>query len=162
GAHRRGGEEAYLDPMSRRLGGIAYQVAADIVQQIDLEIRVTVLGHVQRGGSPISFDRILATRFGKAAADLIATNDFGKMVPLRSDAPRSAAALIVAAWIAASGAMPSFTICLNSSATNFGWSSSPKAIFTWFRSAAATALGMDPRIAFPFSSICGSCPCVSP
>ena len=85
GAHRRGGEEAYLDPMSRRLGGIAYQVAADIAQQIDLEIRVTVLGHVQRGGSPISFDRILATRFGKAAADLIATNDFGKMVALRGD-----------------------------------------------------------------------------
>jgi len=86
GAMRVGGHEKYLDPATRRLGGIAYQVAADIAQQIELEIRVTVLGHIQRGGSPIAFDRILATRFGKAAADLIAANDFGKMVALRGDA----------------------------------------------------------------------------
>jgi len=85
GAKRIGGEEKYLDRASRRLGGIAYQVAADIAQQIDLEIRVTVLGHIQRGGSPIAFDRILATRFGKAAADLIARGDVGKMVALRGD-----------------------------------------------------------------------------
>src|SRR5436309_4247112 len=50
GAKRIGGEEKYLDKATRRLGGVAYQVAADIVQQIDLEIRVTVLGHIQRGG----------------------------------------------------------------------------------------------------------------
>ncbi len=85
GAKRIGGEEHYLDKVSRRLGGIAYQVAEDIAQQIDLEIRVTVLGHIQRGGSPIAYDRILATRFGKAAADLVADRDFGKMVALRGD-----------------------------------------------------------------------------
>ena len=85
GAKRVGGEEKYLDRATRRLGGIAYQVAADIAQQIDLEIRVTVLGHIQRGGSPIAFDRILAMRFGKAAADLIARGDVGKMVALRGD-----------------------------------------------------------------------------
>ena len=85
GAKRVGGEEAYLDKATRRLGGIAYQVAAEIAQQIDLEIRVTVLGHIQRGGSPIAYDRILATRFGKAAADLIATGDDGKMVALRGE-----------------------------------------------------------------------------
>ena len=85
GAKREGGEEAYLDKASRRLGGIAYQVAADIQQQIDLEIRVTVLGHIQRGGSPIAFDRILATRFGKAASDLIARGEFGKMVAYRAE-----------------------------------------------------------------------------
>ncbi len=85
GAKRIGGEEKYLDKATRRLGGVAYEVAAEIAQQIDLEIRVTVLGHIQRGGSPISFDRILATRFGKAAADLIAAGDFGKMVSLRGD-----------------------------------------------------------------------------
>src|SRR5437868_12816060 len=85
GAKRVGGEERYLDKATRRLGGIAYQVAADIAQQIELEIRVTVLGHIQRGGSPIPFDRILATRFGKAAADLIARGDVGKMVALRGD-----------------------------------------------------------------------------
>jgi 6-phosphofructokinase 1 len=85
GAKRAGGEERYLDTGRRRLGGIAYEVASDIARHIDLEIRVTVLGHVQRGGSPIPFDRILATRFGTAAADLAAAGDFGKMVALRGD-----------------------------------------------------------------------------
>ncbi|HEX2835480.1 MAG TPA: ATP-dependent 6-phosphofructokinase [Thermoanaerobaculia bacterium] len=85
GAKRIGGEEAYLDKATRRLGGIAYQVAADIQQHIDLEIRVTVLGHTQRGGSPIAFDRILASRFGSMAAELIAKKQFGQMVALRSD-----------------------------------------------------------------------------
>ena len=85
GAKRMGGQERYADRRSRRLGGIAYQVADDIAREIDLEIRVTVLGHIQRGGSPIPFDRLLATRFGKAAADLIAAGDFGKMVALRGD-----------------------------------------------------------------------------
>jgi 6-phosphofructokinase 1 len=85
GAKRTGGEEAYLDKATRRLGGIAYQVAADIQQHIDLEIRVTVLGHVQRGGSPIAFDRILASRFGKTAADLVAREQFGQMVAVRAD-----------------------------------------------------------------------------
>ncbi|HEY2325796.1 MAG TPA: ATP-dependent 6-phosphofructokinase [Thermoanaerobaculia bacterium] len=85
GAKREGGEEIYLDKTSRRLGGIAYQVAADIAQHIDLEIRVTVLGHIQRGGSPIAYDRILATRFGAAAARLVLHGEFGKMVALRGD-----------------------------------------------------------------------------
>ena len=78
-------EERYIDRRAKRLGGVAYQVADEIARAIELEIRVTVLGHVQRGGSPIPFDRILATRFGKAAADLIAKGDFGKMVALRGD-----------------------------------------------------------------------------
>ena len=86
GAKRSGGELSYLDKATRRLGGIAYQVAADIAQSIDLELRVTVLGHVQRGGSPIPFDRILATRFGVAAANLIARGKFGDMVALRGGA----------------------------------------------------------------------------
>ncbi|MBV9492765.1 MAG: ATP-dependent 6-phosphofructokinase [Acidobacteria bacterium] len=85
GAKRVGGEESYLDKASRRLGGIAYQVAADIAQAIDLEIRVTVLGHIQRGGSPIAFDRLLSSRFGKAAADLVAKQKWGEMVALRGD-----------------------------------------------------------------------------
>lgn len=85
GAKRVGGEEAYLDKARLRLGGIAYQVAADIQQHVDLELRVTVLGHIQRGGSPIAFDRILASRFGAMAAELIAKGKFGQMVALRSD-----------------------------------------------------------------------------
>jgi len=85
GAKRVGGEEAYVDRRARRLGGIAYQVAEDIGRHINHEIRVTILGHIQRGGSPIAFDRILASRFGKAAADLIGQKKFGKMVALRGD-----------------------------------------------------------------------------
>ncbi|HET7707464.1 MAG TPA: ATP-dependent 6-phosphofructokinase [Thermoanaerobaculia bacterium] len=85
GARRQGGEVTYLDKASRRLGGVAYQVAAEIAQQIDLEIRVTVLGHIQRGGSPIPYDRLIATQFGKAAADLIADGKFGRMVALRGE-----------------------------------------------------------------------------
>ena len=86
GAKRHGGEEKYIDRRSKRLGGIAYQVADEIAREIDLETRVTVLGHVQRGGSPIAFDRVLATRFGAAAANLVGRGEFGKMVALRQDA----------------------------------------------------------------------------
>ncbi len=46
---------------------------------------MTILGHIQRGGSPIAFDRILASRFGKAAADLVAQKKFGHMVAVRGD-----------------------------------------------------------------------------
>lgn len=84
GAKRVGGEEVYAHKASGRLGGVAYQVAGDIQQHIDMEIRVTILGHVQRGGSPIAFDRLLATRFGKTAMDLVAEGQFGNMVAFRS------------------------------------------------------------------------------
>ncbi len=85
GAKQRGGEEVYVHKETKRLGGVAYQVAEAIQKKIDLEIRVTVLGHIQRGGSPIAFDRLLATRFGKSAIDLVARREFGKMVALRND-----------------------------------------------------------------------------
>lgn len=85
GAKRTGGEETYLDKATHRLGGVAYQVAADIQNHIDLEIRVTVLGHIQRGGSPIAYDRILASRYGVEAAKCIARKQFGHMVALRGD-----------------------------------------------------------------------------
>ncbi len=67
----------------RRLIGAAERVATGLAQIVDADMRVTVLGHVQRGGSPTNFDRILATRFGHAAAELCAKNDYGKMVALR-------------------------------------------------------------------------------
>jgi 6-phosphofructokinase 1 len=85
GAKRHGGSETYLDKATRRLGGVAYQVAADIQNHVDMEIRVTVLGHIQRGGSPIAYDRILATRYGVEAAKLVARGEFGNMVALRGD-----------------------------------------------------------------------------
>lgn len=67
-----------------RLGGIGNQLAEMIRARCSHDVRVTVLGHVQRGGSPSPFDRILATRLGAGAVRLIAEGQFGKMVALRN------------------------------------------------------------------------------
>jgi 6-phosphofructokinase 1 len=66
-----------------RLGGIGRFVAAQIEGCLDMEVRVVVLGHVQRGGSPSPFDRILSSRFGVKAVELIDQGAFGKMVALQ-------------------------------------------------------------------------------
>ena len=63
-----------------RLGGIAGRVAADIQTRAGKETRTCVLGHLQRGGPPTTLDRILGTRFGVAAVELIAEGKFGHMV----------------------------------------------------------------------------------
>jgi 6-phosphofructokinase 1 len=63
-----------------RLGGLATHLAPEIEKRTGFQTRVTILGHVQRGGSPVSFDRVLATRFGIAAADLAAAGGWGRMV----------------------------------------------------------------------------------
>ena len=76
-------EEATEDYQNVRLGGIGYQVAHRIEEMTGIDTRVTVLGHLQRGGSPTGFDRLLATRFGTAAVDLVAQEKFGHMVCLR-------------------------------------------------------------------------------
>ncbi len=68
-----------------RLGGIANVVGQEIEKRTGMESRVTILGHVQRGGSPTPFDRVLATRFGVAAVDLVMKGDFGKMVSLKGN-----------------------------------------------------------------------------
>jgi 6-phosphofructokinase 1 len=67
-----------------RLGGIANLVAEEIEKRTGFETRVTILGHVQRGGTPTAFDRILATRFGIAAIDAVHDGDFGQMVALQA------------------------------------------------------------------------------
>jgi len=66
-----------------RLGGIGNVLGEQIEKQTGFETRVTVLGHIQRGGSPTAFDRVLGTRSGIAAVDLVAQGEFGKMVSLR-------------------------------------------------------------------------------
>lgn len=71
------------DPI--RLGGIGNYVAEQLSCLTCLETRVTVLGHVQRGGSPSPFDRILATRYGVAAVELIREEKYGMMVSLQGD-----------------------------------------------------------------------------
>jgi len=68
----------------KRLGGICNVVAAEIEARTGFETRVTVLGHVQRGGTPTSFDRVLSTWYGVAAMDAIAEGDFGKMVAFQN------------------------------------------------------------------------------
>lgn len=70
---------------NRRAGAVGNLVGNAIAALSHREVRVSVLGHIQRGGSPTPFDRILATRFGVAAVDLIAQGGFGKMVCLRNE-----------------------------------------------------------------------------
>jgi 6-phosphofructokinase 1 len=71
------------DPV--RLGGIAEVIAKNIEDETGLETRVTVLGHVQRGGSPTAYDRILATRFGAVALQAASRGEFGVMASLQQN-----------------------------------------------------------------------------
>jgi len=88
GAKPEGGKEVVYreveDPNEpRRLGGISRQVGDQIEEATGIETRFTILGHVQRGGSPTPFDRILATRFGYHAVEAALNGEFGYLVGLR-------------------------------------------------------------------------------
>ena len=87
GAKPAGGEQIYQqsrDPLApKRLGGVGQWLADELSKVTHHEIRVTVLGHVQRGGIPSPFDRILSTQFGAAAVRAAADGKFGHMVALR-------------------------------------------------------------------------------
>jgi 6-phosphofructokinase 1 len=72
------------DPV--RLGGVGERLREWLEPHLGSEVRTTLLGHVQRGGTPTAFDRVLATRFGHAAARLAAQGRFGGMVALQADA----------------------------------------------------------------------------
>jgi 6-phosphofructokinase 1 len=67
-----------------RLGGIANVLADEIEKRTGFETRVTILGHIQRGGTPTAFDRVLATRFGVGAIEAVHNGDFGSMVALQA------------------------------------------------------------------------------
>src|SRR5206468_2081194 len=67
-----------------RLGGIGQVLAEEIERRTGFETRVTVLGHVQRGGTPTAFDRVLATRFGAEAMEAVHDGAFGTMVALQA------------------------------------------------------------------------------
>lgn len=67
-----------------RVGGPGPQIAEAIAARRDVDVRVTVLGHLQRGGSPIPFDRVLSTRFGVAAVDLVEQGRWGEITVLRN------------------------------------------------------------------------------
>ena len=83
GAAPKGGTVSLIDPAHERLGGIAETVAHAIEQMTGKESRSLVLGHLQRGGGPTTFDRMLALRFGAAAVRLVAERQFGMMVALQ-------------------------------------------------------------------------------
>ncbi|HEY4674671.1 MAG TPA: 6-phosphofructokinase [Candidatus Bathyarchaeia archaeon] len=90
GAKPKGGAEiVYSESVDEfghiRLGGIGYYVGKEIEKQTGVETRVVVLGHLQRGGSPVAFDRILGTRFGIGAIDLVHEEKFGYMVALKGN-----------------------------------------------------------------------------
>ncbi|MGI9625243.1 MAG: 6-phosphofructokinase [Longimicrobiales bacterium] len=86
GAKPAGGEVSYLDAQvvggARRLGGAAERVSAELEAKTGKETRSLVLGHLQRGGQPTAYDRLLALRFGAAAVELAAAGHFGCMVAL--------------------------------------------------------------------------------
>ncbi len=88
GAKPKGGQEsiigASLPGQERRLGGVAERLAFDIQRLTGKETRSMVLGHLQRGGSPTGYDRLLATRFGAAAVQAVADKKWGHMVALQS------------------------------------------------------------------------------
>jgi 6-phosphofructokinase len=86
GAAPRGGTVSLIDPEHQRLGGIADKVAHSIQEMTGKETRTLVLGHLQRGGSPTTFDRLLGLRFGAAAVRLVADRMFGYMVALQPPA----------------------------------------------------------------------------
>ncbi len=65
--------------------GVGNILGKELERRMGIETRVTILGHVQRGGSPTAFDRVLATRFGVAAIQLVHAGDFGKMVALQGN-----------------------------------------------------------------------------
>jgi ATP-dependent phosphofructokinase / diphosphate-dependent phosphofructokinase len=76
--------DAPLDEFGHvRLGGVAHWLEGEIQRRTGKEARATVLGHVQRGGTPTAFDRVLATRFGLHAIDAAGSGDWGKMTALR-------------------------------------------------------------------------------
>lgn len=88
GAKPKGGQESIigesLPGQDRRLGGIAERLGYDIQRVTGKETRSLVLGHLQRGGSPTGYDRLLATRFGAAAVQAVADKKWGHMVALQS------------------------------------------------------------------------------
>ena len=88
GAKPKGGTLATRDGETdefghARLGGISAVIAPEIEQRTSFETRVTILGHVLRGGTPTAYDRVLATRFGLGAIDAVDDEAFGTMVALR-------------------------------------------------------------------------------
>jgi len=86
GEKKQVAQEAATDEFGHiRLGGVGAALALEIEERTGFETRVTVLGHVQRGGTPTPHDRVLATRYGLKAAELVLAQTWGQMAALRGD-----------------------------------------------------------------------------
>jgi ATP-dependent phosphofructokinase / diphosphate-dependent phosphofructokinase len=86
GERRQVAQETAADEFGHvRLGGVGHELAREIEERTGYETRVTVLGHVQRGGSPTARDRVLASRYGLKAADLVEEGRYGRMAALQGD-----------------------------------------------------------------------------
>jgi phosphofructokinase-like protein len=86
--------EGAPDPV--RLGGVAHALRHQLEAGVRSEVRATVLGHLQRGGAPTPFDRVLATQFGTQAATMVRRGEFGRMVTVQGGVPGSVALADVA------------------------------------------------------------------
>jgi len=89
GARPEGGQQVvnkivHDSPDPVRLGGVSVLLAQQIAERTGLETRATILGHVQRGGTPVAFDRVLASHFGFKAIELVAEGAWGQMVALQN------------------------------------------------------------------------------
>ena len=90
GAKPKGGDHTILRKVEEshdqiRLGGVSYLIGREIEERTGIETRMVVLGHLQRGGSPTPFDRVLASRFGATAVDLVANGQFGFFPALKGN-----------------------------------------------------------------------------
>jgi 6-phosphofructokinase 1 len=85
GAKGKDGDLVYRDSnmpgyQNKILGGVGHRLLEELSGKIDVDARVMILGHLQRGGSPIAYDRILATQFGVKSVELVLEGNFGQMV----------------------------------------------------------------------------------
>lgn len=90
GSHAIGGEQVYQEiaidlPRHRRLGGVSHIIAGQIEKQSGIECRVTIMGHLQRGGSPTPFDRVLATQFAVKAMEFVNEKKYNYMVAMQGN-----------------------------------------------------------------------------
>jgi 6-phosphofructokinase len=89
GAFPRGKEKVYLqsDKVDEyghvHLGGVGNALAKDLAKMTGMDVRTTILGHTQRGGTPSAWDRVLGTRYGVMAADMVAQEKWGHMAALQ-------------------------------------------------------------------------------
>ena len=78
-------DKKYLEERATKYQSVAYEIGAKIQEMTGQEIRVTVPGHMQRGGAPVPFDRVLSSRIGAHAAAMIERGDFGKLVVVKNN-----------------------------------------------------------------------------